>query len=145
MHEEPKKYNTILVLSSCVFLTNAVVSFYSSYVVYAVLFLALFATSAVVHSHYNQFTSIIDMVSIYAVILYGGWMFFKKLGRGLSHLLEILLVLAIISTFSIVIWLYVWGKFKNQLYFDPNPGVRTVYHAILHVISSIGHHCIVFL
>jgi hypothetical protein len=66
------------VYSSYIFLANCLLAFYFEDYIYSLLFLCLAITSIIHHSSYNIYTSIIDKISVYCVIFYGGYVFYKK-------------------------------------------------------------------
>ena len=47
----------------------------------------------------------------------------------------------IMATFIVVLILYGYGYWTKDLCFHPVDGDK--YHALLHVVSSIGHHLVV--
>lgn len=43
-----------------------------------------------------------------------------------------------------VFFLYYFGYFINQFCFDTDENVGHMYHSLLHAVSSIGHHMILW-
>lgn len=52
---------------------------------------------------------------------------------------------AIMVTFLLCTYLYVYGFIVNEYCFCQEKCIAQKYHFIMHVISSIGHHFIIFL
>lgn len=107
-------------------------------------FLFLFITSIIVHSYNILATNIIDKFSILFVILYGSHVLFDKLRQPLQFS-QVLLTAFIFATFLATALLYVYGYTCKKYCFDEDSETANMNHALLHVISSIGHHCIVLL
>jgi len=133
------------VYSSFVFLTNVIVAYIYQYYIYVVLFGALFATSIVVHvNEHNLFTNILDKCVISCIVLYGGYVFFQKcrdgVGRG-----GISIATMIVFTFLATIFLYVYGYFHGKFCFSEDVNVANMYHSLMHIVGSVGHHLIVLL
>jgi len=129
--------NNTLYLTSHIFITNALAAIYKMYYLYGFLFICLTISSLYVHSnkeiYNNQYNSInrIDKFIIACIVLTGGYIFYKNFTNK-----NIILNGFIIITFLISIWLYfIICSQKTK---------RTTYHTLLHVIGSIGHHCILF-
>ena len=74
---------SICVYSSLIFVTNVFSALYYSHYFYAFLFLCLTITSFVHHTYNTFYTGIIDKIPVYAVILYGGFIFYKRLNNRL--------------------------------------------------------------
>ena len=140
------------VYSSFVFLTNVIVAYIYQYYIYAVLFGALFATSIVVHvNEHNLFTNILDKCVISCIVLYGGYVFFQKCRDGLTRGGEgegggdISIATMIVFTFLATIFLYVYGFFHGKFCFSEDVHVANMYHSLMHIVGSVGHHLIVLL
>ena len=124
--------------SSFLFLTNVIHFLISGYYQYAELFMALFITSIIYRLYYNIYTVIIDKVAIFAVVLYGGVLFWNKaLSSEKAYALPF-----IVATFVGTGYLYSYGYLHNEFCFDEDPDVNESTHAFLHFISSMGHHLI---
>jgi len=126
------------VVSSFIFLTNSFIAFYFNYTVYSILFIILFLTSLVFHSNKNDLTFWTDRVIVITVILYGGYIFYIKYPS--IHTVKSLLIIA---TFLTTLLLYHYGYVTNQYCFDTDSAMANLYHALLHVVSSIGHTLII--
>ena len=143
---------SICVYSSLIFVTNVFSALYYNHYFYAFLFLCLTITSIVHHTYNTFYTGIIDKIPVYAVILYGGFIFYNKYIKDLiidsdlttSSLINIKAAL-IVSTFLSVVFLYTYGHLTDNYSFHPSHSVSQMYHSLLHIISSIGHHFIISL
>ena len=124
----------ITFLSSFIFLTNTLIAAHFNYVLYSLLFFILFLTSILFRLKKNIFTYALDKLLIYTVVLYGGYMFYMKYPS-----IDTLISFLIISTFLSVVLMYEYGYVTKQYCFDSNSALADTYHALLHVISSIGH------
>ena len=78
-----------------------------------------------------------DKLFVYAIILYGGYMFYMKYPS-----IHTLISFLIISTFFSVVFIYEYGYLTKQYCFDNDSVLSETYHALLHIISSIGHSLI---
>jgi hypothetical protein len=71
------------------------------------------------------------------VVLYGGYTLYNNKNnafvKGLTGV-----------CFLLTIYLYNYGQHINNYCFHPEYCVSNNYHILLHLISSIGHHLIVF-
>ena len=85
--------------------------------------------------------AILDKLAIYSIVCYGFWSLYNLnlepnmgsyLWRGL-----------ILSTFCFCIWIYYYGYTEKQFCFHPNKKTSNHYHALLHMIGSIGHNMII--
>jgi hypothetical protein len=138
----------ICVYSSLIFLTNIFLALYYNHYFYAFLFLCLTITSVIHHTYNTDYTSIIDKISVYAVIFYGGFIFYTKYIKDIINIIntkDIVKPLIIVSTFLSVVFLYGYGYLTDNYSFHPNQDVSQIYHSLLHIISSIGHHFIISL
>ena len=133
-------FEFILYFSSLVFITNAISTCYKEYYVYCVLFLFLTTTSIIFHQTNNEYFRIVDKIAILCVVFYGGYMLYKNMSKE-----KYAKIILIVITFLITIFLYYYGFLTKQYCYDPEKCIGDLYHALLHVISSIGHHLITFL
>lgn len=51
--------------------------------------------------------------------------------------------IGIVSTFLFSIIGFHYGYICNKYCFDPDEETGNIYHAVLHIISSVGHHMII--
>ena len=94
-------------------------------------------TSLVNHYDPTPYTTRVDQVFVAAVVLCGGWVFYKKLPA------DNLWTAAIIVAFLATGYLYTYGFCTQQYCFHTTLGDQ--YHCLLHLIASFGHHLIAFL
>lgn len=90
---------------------------------------------------------LVDKVFCYSVIFYGGYMLVTKLQKICLDEQQItrekiILLIIIFSTFLAVIFLF---HSEKKYSFSENLHEAYYWHAFLHFISSVGHHCIIFL
>jgi 4-hydroxybenzoate polyprenyltransferase len=130
----------ILMLSSLFFITNAVTAFVNEYYLYSLLFFNLTITSLMVHHYNNVYTNVIDKVAVLSIVLYGGYLLYNKINTN-----KWMNIFAIIISFLFCIYLYIYGFIIKEYCFCDEKYVSQMYHFILHAISSIGHHCIIYL
>ena len=142
LRENFNKLAAIKMLSTCfyssfVFLTNCVTAIWTQDLIYFRMFLTLFITSLIVHSNNNIWTNLLDKIPIIGIVSYGAYMYSKKLDRAGSSF--------ILLTFIAVIFLYCYGYITASYCYDPDSEVASLYHSLLHLISSVGHHLIMLL
>jgi len=130
----------ILLLSSLFFITNMVTAFLNEHYLYSFLFGILTTTSVTVHYNDNVYTNIIDKIAVLSIVLYGGYVFYNKINTN-----KWMNFFAIIITFLLCIYLYIYGFIVKQYCFCDEKCVAQRYHFVMHMISSIGHHFIIFL
>ena len=173
----------MLFYSSLLFSTNAISTFYKRYYIYSFFFVALTMTSLLVHTHNNNNNNnqyitydqalIIDKAAIAAVIVIGGYTFYKKCGvkrtepcdgskrfldsfpridfvdseknNNISRFSFIFVKIVIITTFLFVIYLYCYGWCVQDYCFYKEKDIANEYHILLHLVSSLGHHLITLL
>jgi hypothetical protein len=133
--------NWICFFSSFIFLTNVILNYYYKEYLYAALFLGLFFTSLLVHSVNNFYAKLFDNIFIISIVIYGGYVYFKKIHKGHDSWLAIFPFVFFIST----IYLYAYGYFVDDFCFNKKERIANYYHALLHMCGSIGHHLIVLL
>jgi len=133
-----KKTSTCF-FSAFVFLTNCATALWFNNMIYLELFSALFITSLIVHTDNNIYTNLLDKIPILGVVLYGGYLFWKKLGSK-SYLKALIPV-----TFLTVVFLYGYGYLTASYCFNKDKEIAELYHALLHIVSSIGHHLIMII
>jgi len=133
-------FSSLLVVSSFIFITNVLLTFYKRYYIYSFLFCCLTITSVLSHYTNDSYVKIIDKFFILAIVLYGGYLVCKK--TTMNNQAKVLII---IITFLICVFLFYYGYLVNDYYFNPDKYIREKYHFILHIISSIGHHFITFL
>jgi len=149
----------VTVYSSLLFFVNYLNALYNEYNVYALLFLGLTISSVLHHSSFTnkviisnsiistKIIAIIDKIFLYSVILYGGYILLNKIIDLKTELASITpekigLLITIFSTFLGTIFLFCSEK---KYCFCIESEEALLWHAFLHFIASIGHHCIIFL
>jgi len=132
--------NNILVYSSVVFISNFINARLHGYHSYSTWFYVLTVTSILVHGFFNEslIMNLIDKIPIIAIVTTGGLILFEKVQFNAPSLIAL-------STFICVCYLYCYGYATKQYCFDSDIYISKQYHAILHLISSIGHHAIIYL
>jgi hypothetical protein len=125
--------------SSFIFLINIFVGLICSYYLYAGLFIFLMTTSLLQHSHYTLFTTVIDKVAIYSVVLYGGHLFYLKRDGN------VFTVCLILVTFLLTVFLYYYGKKNKCFCFCEDRSKSNRYLSLTHFIGCFGHCCIMIL
>lgn len=133
--------NSVCIFSSFIFLTNVILNYHYKEYLYASLFLGLFITSIIVHSNNTFYTNLFDKIFIISIVIYGGYVYFKKIHKGHDSWFAIFPYIFFLST----IYLYTYGYFIDDFCFHKKEEIANIYHALLHVCSSIGHHLIVLL
>lgn len=131
---------SILLLSSLFFVTNILTAYFSEQYLYSFLFFILTITSLIVHYRDNYYTNVIDKIAVLSIVLYGGYMLFYKITTD-----KWLNCLMIIITFLICVYLYIYGFIVKEYCFCDKKCIADTYHVIMHIISSIGHHFIIYL
>jgi hypothetical protein len=130
----------ILAFTALIFITNIITAFYKKYYLYSLLFLSLVISSVIYHSNNNVYTNAIDKVCIFAVVSYGAYTLYNKKSKERMWLL----VLSVLSFFATLL-LFFYGYTMKQYCYHPDTIVGNKYHGLLHIISSFGHHCIIFM
>jgi hypothetical protein len=131
---------TILCYSSFIFITNVITAFIKKYFLYSFLFCFLIMTSVIFHSNNNIYTFVIDKIAVISIVLYGSYILYKKISSKNRST-----IFLIITTFLLTIFLYYYGYCTNNYCYNPDKFIGDIYHTLLHIISSIGHHFIIFL
>jgi hypothetical protein len=128
----------ILFFSSLFFITNMITAYWFEYYLYSFLFCMLTITSVIYHTNKNIYTNIIDKIAILAIVLYGAYILYHK-----KVLLTKTQIGIVVLSFLLCIFMFFYGYCTNKYCYDPDKGDQ--YHSLLHLISSIGHHLIIFL
>jgi hypothetical protein len=139
-HEDIINKTNILLFSSLFFTTNILTAFLKEYYLYSVLFCFLTLTSLIYHSKNNIYTKSIDKLAILSIVIYGTYIVYDK--RSVNNLFNCLFVVFI---FLACIYLYFYGFITKQYCFCSDIRIAQKYHFTIHIISSIGHHFIIFL
>ena len=123
-------------ISSCVFISNALVLLLRGLHRHAFLFSFLFFTSVLFHELKTVELYVLDQFACYLVVLNGAWLTYKRFRVSPALFVSV-------TTFLATLYIYHYGKLTGGYCFDPQCGLE--WHAFLHVVSSVGHHGIAFL
>jgi hypothetical protein len=148
-NKEIGSYNSCF-YSSFVFLLNVSVALYYGYYVYAGLFVALFITSLLHHTHYTFLTTVIDKIVIFSIVFYGVYIFYKKIVEYLNseeslNIKQYILSFLIIFTFLSTIVLYYYGYFFKCFCYCEDAFEADLFHYFMHCFVFCSHCCIVLL
>ena len=137
------------ILSSFIFLTNVLAGLYFKQYLYAFLFLLLTLTSIIHHSSKTKLTNLLDKIALYCIIFYGGYKFYEHYTNTTKtsqfDIKTITKYLLIVATFLSVVYLYSYGYLTNNYVFHSEYKTSQLYHCLMHIISSLGHHIIIAL
>ena len=100
-------------------------------------------TSVIVHTNDNMYTNIIGKFSVFCVVVYGGNMLWNK--YLISNEFEYFMPAFIVFAFAFCIFVYIYGYLQQNYCFHSQKCIADVYHSMLHLISSFGHHLIILL
>ena len=123
--------------TSVIFLTNAVTAFWAGHWLYAILFTTLFKTSILWRLYPSTATFVLDKIAVNAMVGYGGYLLYQRLPE-----LNLVWIVAIVSTFAVTVYLFYYGYMTNTYCYDKKKTIAANYHSLLHLISSLGHHLI---
>ena len=128
----------LLFWSSLILATNILTAFLTRQYLYSLLFGSLVICSLIVHTYNTLSINLLDKLIIFFIIIYGAWKLSQKWSSAKSWQLAVCIL-----TFLFCVWVYVYGFFTKSYCFDPLYG--KLYHALMHLVGSIGHHMIIFL
>jgi hypothetical protein len=143
--ENTSNHCNYCIYSSFVFLTNVVAGIYFKQYLYAFLFLFLTYTSIIHHSSKTPLTNILDKIALYSIIFYGGYKFYTNVITTNVISKNIIKYIFIVTTFISVVYLYLYGYLTSNYVFHPEYKMSQLYHVIMHLVSSFGHHIIIAL
>lgn len=123
----------MLHLTSLVFITNAAHAILKGLTVYGIAFASLVITSVLYHMGDTKEPILFwyDQAMVWLVISIG-FLYFLHVPRVVA-----------LCAFLVVAVLYTGGYCTETLCFSPSKETQTMYHALLHIVSSIGHHVII--
>ena len=138
-------------ISSYLFYINVCFSYYNKYYIYTILFSNLLISSVILHwlqydlNYMNDeiiMVKKIDKFNIFLIILYGTYIYFKKLFCKKNNFILLATVI-----YSVIICGFLWnyGYYKNKYCFDKSEIIASRYHSILHFFSILGHFIIILL
>jgi hypothetical protein len=130
----------ILCYSSLFFITNMVTSFYKGYLLYSSFFGFLTITSVIVHTNDNIYTNIIDKLGILFIVTYGSYIVYNK--TDINNILQVFMVVLCVL---FCIWVYIYGYIRKDYCFSQDRRIADRTHCLMHLLSSFGHHIIIFL
>ena len=84
----------------------------------------------------------IDKLFVFAIVGYGGYVFFDKIANGVTNYLYSSII---VSTFLGTIVLYYYGRATNSFCFAEDCDESDRWHQLMHLLTSIGHNFIVLL
>ncbi len=130
----------ILFYSSFIFITNMITAYSKQYYLYSLFFFFLFITSILFHSNKNIYTNFFDKIAISLIVFYGSYQLYTKVNHE-----NYLFLIMIVSLFILCIYLYTYGYYQKCYCYHEEICIGNLYHCILHLISSLGHHLIIFM
>jgi|LauGreDrversion4_2_1035121.scaffolds.fasta_scaffold1268331_2 hypothetical protein len=131
--------NPILLCTCLVYFTNAGTCLLFKQYTYSYAFMFLVFTSLLFHSNSIIMYNAIDKLAIFTIVYLGSNKYMNIINtqtiieNPAGYLLPPI-------TFFCSFYLFGYGYITNQYCFDSVYGNR--YHAYLHLLSSIGHHCL---
>jgi len=129
-------------ITSLLFLTNTFRLYFKSNLIYFYSFLLLTISSIVHHSlPHIVWLGYLDRLLAGNVVYQGGSEFFHYLSLKSNNLYSTNSAITI-GSFLSVVYLYVYGYFTKTFCFDKST-VAHIYHSLLHVYTTIGHHSII--
>jgi hypothetical protein len=138
--ENPISEVNILCYTSLFFITNIFTALYQEYFLYAFFFLLLTISSIIVHTNDTMYTNLMDKLFISFIVVYGGVTMYHKYNDE-NYRNAFIVIIA----FVFCIWVYLLGFLHKDYCFHSEKCIADKYHCLLHLISSIGHHLIIFM
>lgn len=111
--------------------------------IYYISFYVLLISSVIFHSTQNYYLGFIDRMLCYNIVYQGCIRLFKK--NNFNNVNKIFLVIITIILFLFVVYLYIFGYIYKKYCFSTNTIEGENYHSLLHLLSSLGHHIIIYL
>jgi hypothetical protein len=142
--ENAVEKKNMLVYTSLIYLTNALTAMYQQYYLYSIFFLNLTISSIFFHSNNTLFRNVVDKICILCIVVYGGYLLYSKVHKPMD-VNNALWIAIILATVSYCIFAFFFGYATNKYCFDCDENTSQLYHGLLHMISSFGHHLIIFL
>jgi hypothetical protein len=128
--------------SSFIFLTNVINNYLKNEFTYAMIFFCLFTTSIIFHYSKTFYSNLFDKLSIMMVVCYGGFVYYKKM----INVTEMNWIHYVpLFCFCLTIYLYGYGYLTDSYCFVNDCELGNIYHSLLHITSSVGHHAIVMI
>jgi hypothetical protein len=135
-----------LIYTGLLFGTNFITARIKGYNTYSTWFFLLTVTTILFHGMFpdSYIMNFFDKIPIAGIIITGKILFYEKIMKCTSHM-YILYVLFVISCYFVVIFIFYYGYLSHRFCFDKNEKIANTYHSLVHLISSVGHHFIIFL
>ena len=133
--------NLICVFTSCLFFTNSISAFLYNKLALSYCYTQLAISSVLYHYYKTSALFYFDKFTIICIVNYGGYiMYYKWFIKRKNHYK---ILLFIHTCVFLITYLYYYGYLYNMYCFHPLYG--NYYHAMVHILSSIGHHAILLL
>ena len=123
------------VLSSMLFVTNIFHLIYRKDVTFLMSWVSLFVSSTVYHATKDPDFLLIDQLNVYNVVYQGGVRVYRY-GK-----MDVLMFFTIFC-FLYCVAVYWYGYLTNTCVWHPDNTVSCKYHVAMHIMGSLGHHCI---
>jgi hypothetical protein len=124
--------------SSFLFLTNMMIALYVSEYIYSFIFFILFSTSIYYRLNKEKLHAFyIDKSAVVLVVFYGAFVFYSKFNEIPTIHSSVIILLFLLTNY-----LFYYGYCTESFCYDKNPELAGIFHSILHLIASIGHHMI---
>lgn len=138
-------------ISSFIFFTNIFYCYNKKNFLYSFLFSNLLISSVILHwiefdllylEYEINLIKKIDKFNITLIIIYGCYIYFKKLLTKKNNFI----ISALVIYFLILcIFLWNYGFMKNKYCFDVDKNRASKYHSLMHISGCLGHLLIVFM
>jgi hypothetical protein len=130
----------ITIMSSLLFVINAILAYYKNYYLYAGFFAFLTLTSIIYRFMPSIYTYILDKLAIGLIIGYGAYLLYQY-----ANTISKTYIALIIATFIGTIILYCYGYSNKCFCFDNDFHISEKYMVLVHTFSCLGHSMIIFM
>lgn len=138
-------------ISSYLFFSNIFYFYYKKYYLYSILFANLLISSVILHwiefdfnymTNEIKFVKDIDKINVSLVILYGTYIYFRKIFTKKNNF-----ILSALVVYFLILCAFLWnyGYLKNRYCFDKNKIKSGQYHSLMHISGILGHLLIVYI
>ena len=132
----------ITIFSSILFVSNTYRLYFTSNTVYYYSFFALTLSSIIHHTlPHLMWLTYLDRFLANNVVFQGGREFYMYISADIQNIYSKYYVINI-GAFISVLYLYLYGYFTETLCWEKSD-MAYLYHAILHIYTTIGHHAII--
>jgi hypothetical protein len=132
----------ITIFSSILFVSNTYRLYFTSNTVYYYSFFALTLSSILHHAlPHLMWLTYLDRFLANNVVFQGGREFYMYVSADIKNIYSTYSVINI-GAFISVLYLYLYGYFTETLCWEKSD-MAYLYHAILHICTTIGHHAII--